>query len=96
MDYGFAGWALPLDCRPRASFRRCPVPWTVAQGSLLPVPLAGEATGGTVKLTEFLETRLIDMPPKSLICRVGSNRFCAEKEWIQVNLTVPIVDLEAA
>ena len=29
------------------------------------------------------------MPPKSLICGVGSNRFRVEKEWIQVNLTVP-------
>ena len=47
------------------------------------------ATTGTVKLTDFLEAPLIDMPPKSLICRVGSNRFRVEKEWIQVNLTVP-------
>ena len=29
------------------------------------------------------------MPPKSLIYGVGSNRFQVEKEWIQVNLTVP-------
>ena len=43
---------------------------------------------GTVKLTNFLEAPLIDMPPKSLICRAGSNRFRVEKEWIQVNLTV--------
>ena len=28
---------------------------------------------GTVKLTDFLEVPLIDMPPKSLICGVGSN-----------------------
>ena len=28
---------------------------------------------GTVKLTDFLEVPLIDMPPKSLICFVGSN-----------------------
>ena len=27
---------------------------------------------GTVKLTDLLEVPLIDMPPKSLICRVGS------------------------
>ena len=31
------------------------------------------------------------MPPKSLICGVGSNRFHVEKEWIQVNLTVPLL-----
>ena len=28
---------------------------------------------GTVKLTDFLEVPLIDMPPNSLICRVDSN-----------------------
>ena len=28
---------------------------------------------GTVKLTDFVEVPLIDMPPESLICRVGSN-----------------------
>ena len=28
---------------------------------------------GTVKLTDFLEVPLIDMTPKSLIYRVGSN-----------------------
>ena len=44
---------------------------------------------GTVKLTDLLEVQLIDMPPKSLICGDGSNRFHVEQEWIQVNLTVP-------
>ena len=44
---------------------------------------------GTVKLTDFLEVPLIDMPSKSMICGVGSNRFRFEKEGIQVNLTVP-------
>ena len=31
------------------------------------------ALDGAVKLTDFLEVPLIDMPPKSLICGVGSN-----------------------
>ena len=44
---------------------------------------------GTVKLTDLLEVPSIEMPPKSLICSVGSNRFQVAKEWIQVNLTVP-------
>ena len=37
-----------------------------------PAPF-GITVGGTVKLTDFLEVPLIDMPPKSMICRVGSN-----------------------
>ena len=37
---------------------------------------------------------MIHISPKSLICRVSSNLFRVEKEWIPVNLTVPFCALQ--
>ena len=58
--------------------------------------LSLSSTNGTVKLTDFPEVPLIDMPPESLVCRVDSNRIRAEKEWIPVNLKVALIVLSAA
>ena len=44
-----------------------------AEWALVTLAYNCKRLNGTVKLTDFLEDPLIGMPPKSLICRVGSN-----------------------
>ena len=57
----------------RRTMKRYGRPWSIVTDWLRSYSAAMKALGGTVKLTDFLEVPLIDMPPKSLICRVGSN-----------------------